>query len=159
MGTGLVPTATNRGVFDPMLVESPVPANGRPTPAVVDAAERLATRSAAGDSRDGAEVGAAAVSSGVSDPPHAASEMHSESTLNDMRRGGSGAEVIICGQAKQEAVVSDGHMTRPRVTRTSVRGVSEPTVSALRDAWCITWALPTAERQTKGSAVRGRKCA
>ena len=98
MGTGLVPTATNRGVFDPMLVESPVPANGRPTPAVVDVAERLATRSAAGDSRDGAEVGAAAVSSGVSDPPHAASEMHSESTLNDMNGLCSGAGVIIGGQ-------------------------------------------------------------
>ena len=129
----MVATATSLVGFDPTLDVAPVLASATPARALVEIADRPATFIAAGVSSVCASA-AAAMSSGVSDPPHAASEMHSERTLSDMKRGGSGAEVIICGQDKQEDVVSDGRVVRPGVTRASVRWVSKPTVSALRDA-------------------------
>lgn len=49
-------------------------------------------------SRDPDKLVVGAMSSGVPDPPHAASEMHNESTLNDMKRRRSAVGMIIYGR-------------------------------------------------------------
>lgn len=96
--TGRLATEISFGGFNPLFTAGAGwPACGKALATAVFAAI-LSTLAAADVSGAPVEVGAAAMSSGVSDPPHAASEMHSEITLKDMEGRCSGVRVIIGGQ-------------------------------------------------------------
>ena len=96
MTSGVATTGVNFSEFDATVTVCTGWASCETAPATC-VTESLATPAAADASKDSTDAGAAAMSEGASAPPHAASEMQSESALNDMKRWGSGASVIIGG--------------------------------------------------------------
>lgn len=91
-------TGVSIGGLNPTFTAGPDWAGCRTSATAVGVVEILLTLKAAEVSVRPVAMDPTATSEGVSEPPHAASEIQSESTLNDMKQGRSGVGVIIGGQ-------------------------------------------------------------